>query len=500
MVAQEINFFSLPSSQEWWRFILILGGLFLLIGAGEGVRLWRHWSPEFSRKLVHISVGVLIFFAPTLFTVPLPAVILALVFIVANAVAIRFRLFPGMHGTARATYGTVFYPLSFLILTLLFWFRAPYIISLAMLVLAFGDAAAAIVGESDPSPRTYVLTSDRKSLEGSWTMFAVSCLTLIAGTVHFFPGMSFTYVLASSASAALVATAWEAISSRGLDNLTIPLSVAFVLSVFLISDSGALARQFTIGIGLSLFIAVLAYSFRFLTAGGAVATFLLASVIYGIGGWKWTLPILVFFVLSSLLSRIGRLRKEAFDDVFEKTHQRDHGQVAANGAVAGMIALLSLFFPGHEWYPYYLAAVAAVTADTWGTELGLLSRGTTFLITSGKRVDAGTNGGVTIAGLIAAVAGAVVISTTSLMWNTGLSTVAFVALAGFSGSLFDSILGATVQGRFRCIVCGKITERLQHCDAPTAHIGGIRWIRNDFVNWMCALGAALLMPVFGSAR
>lgn len=498
MPGQEIHFFSAPSSQEWWRFGAILIGLVVMIGAGEAVRIWRNWSPEFSRKLVHVSVGILFFFAPTLFVVPLPALILAVTFIAVTFVAIRFRVFPGMHSTARLSYGTVFYPLSFLILTLLFWFKAPFIISLSILVLAFGDAAAAIVGEKDPAPTTYRLTSDVKSLEGSWTMFAVSSLTLLAGVIHFFPMMEFPFLLACAGAAAITATAWEAISSRGWDNLSIPLSVAFVLTVYLVPSSIASPQQYTVGIGLSLFIAVVSFYARFLTASGAVATFLFASLIFGIGGWRWTVPILTFFVLSSLLSRIGRSRKREFEDVFEKSGHRDHGQVAANGGVAGMVALLAFIFPSRDLYPLYLGAVAAVTADTWGTEIGLLARGRTFLITSWEAVAPGTNGGVTIIGLLGGLAGATVIAASASLWGIDWKTGALIAAGGFAGSIVDSILGATIQARFQCRVCGKGTERDQHCSQPTKRIGGVGWLRNDAVNWLCALSGAVVMMLLVS--
>ncbi len=493
MPGQEIHFFSAPSSQEWWRFWAILVGLVVMIGAGESVRMWRKWSPEFSRKLVHVSVGILIFFAPTLFVVPLPALILAATFITVNVIAIRFRLFPGMHGTKRISYGTVFYPLSFLILIVLFWFKAPFIISLSMLVLAFGDAAAAIVGENDPSPTIFRLTSDVKSLEGSWTMFAVSSLTMMAGVVHFFPMMEFRFLLACAGAAAITAAAWEAISSRGLDNLSIPLSVAFVLTVYLVPSSMASPQQYTVGIGLALFIAAISFYAGFLTASGAVATFLLASLIFGIGGWRWTVPILTFFVLSSLLSRIGRSRKKEFEDLFEKSGNRDHGQVAANGGVAGMVALLAFIFPSRDLYPIYLGAVAAVTADTWGTEIGLLARGRTFLITSWKAVAPGTNGGVTIIGLLGGLAGAMIIAAIGSLWGIDWTMGGFIAAAGFAGSTVDSFLGATIQARFQCRACGKTTERHQHCGQPTKHIGGLGWLRNDAVNWICALSGAVVM-------
>src|SRR5208283_4704858 len=74
--------------------------------------------------------------------------------------------------------GTVYYPLSFLILVLLCWDTLPQIISISILILGLSDAAAAIVGENLSSPHVYYLTSDKKSLEGSAAMFATAFLVV----------------------------------------------------------------------------------------------------------------------------------------------------------------------------------------------------------------------------------------------------------------------------------------------------------------------------------
>jgi len=113
--------FSLPTNTEWSYFSFIFLGLGTFIVVAELVRKALHWSPEVTRKLVHISTGVLIFFAPQIFNSGIPAILLAVSFIAINFAAIEFGLLKGMHGTNRRSYGTVYYPLSFLILVLLCW-------------------------------------------------------------------------------------------------------------------------------------------------------------------------------------------------------------------------------------------------------------------------------------------------------------------------------------------------------------------------------------------
>jgi len=503
-----MHLFSPPSNSEWIVFFLIFLGLGSFIAAAELVRKALRWSPEVTRKLVHISTGVLIFFAPKIFESGIPAILLAIIFISVNFAAIEFGLLKGIHGTNRRSYGTVYYPLSFLILVLLCWDTIPQIISISILVLGLSDAAAAIVGENLPSPHTYYLTSDKKSFEGSAAMFATTFLVVAFLLATSF-GLKGTLTLAVNSNlsrtalagvvalaVSLFATAWEAISSKGLDNLTIPLSTAFILHYFLIPLPHHHLEQFLVGFALALIFAAVSYSFRFLSSSGSVGTFILATIIFGLGGWQWTVPILAFFILSSVLSKFGKRRKAAFQLMFEKTDTRDAGQVAANGGVAGIIMLCWYFFPENNmWYFVYLASLAAVTADTWGTELGLLAKNSPRSIITLKKVETGTSGAVSFAGIAGGALGAFFIAVSGSFWMTGVAVLPMfimIIASGVSGSLVDSLLGATVQAKYRCGVCGKVTERPIHCQSPASLIGGVRWMDNDLVNWVCAVGGSLI--------
>jgi uncharacterized protein (TIGR00297 family) len=481
-----------PESWEWLRFLYMLGGLVALIGLGELLRRLAGWPAEVTRKFVHISVGTLVFFAPQLFVHALIPITLAVIFIAVNAAAIHFGVLVGIHGTSRFSYGTVYYPLSFLVLIVLFWYHYPPFLSLSMLSLAYGDAAAAIVGESLSAPHVYNLTVDKKSIEGSATMFLTTFIALASGMwildIHLLHGM--TRALIAAAAAAFVSTAWEALSSKGLDNLTVPMSTAFVLYYFFVPAPMQDVGRFLQGIGLGVAIAVVSYRVGFLRASGSVATFLLASFIYGLGGWQWTVPILTFFVLSSLLSNAGRVRKREFEGMFEKTGARDFAQVAANGGVAALVLLSQYVFGGWDLFPMYLGAVAAVTADTWGTEIGIFVRGRTITLPAFRRVEPGANGGISLAGFVGGILGSAVVAMSALPWISSWRVVEAAAIGGVIGALADSLLGATVQASYRCTVCSKQTERRSHCGQASEFVSGFRWMNNDAVNWMCALAGA----------
>jgi uncharacterized protein (TIGR00297 family) len=491
-----MNLFAAPSPSEWTLFFLLFVAIGLFISAAEFLRKRFNGSPEITRKLVHILTGLLIFFAPDLFTSGIPAIALAIVFIAVNYAAIRFGLLKGMHGTNRRSYGTVYYPLSFLILVLLFWDSAPFIISVSILILAFGDAAAAIVGENLSSAHTFNLTSDKKSFEGSTAMFVVTSLIVAGAVWHYelrYEGIVLIWIIVAIAA---FVTVWEAISSKGFDNLTIPLGAAFMLHFFFIGNPIHDPQQMFHAVVLGTGIAMVSARFHFLTPSGSVATLLLATIVYGIGGWKWTLPIFVFFIASSLLSKYKKSRKKKFNAVFDKNDKRDEGQVAANGGVAGIIVLVWYFFPDRtELYYVYLAALAAVTADTWGTEIGILGKGRPVSIASFKHVEPGTSGGVSWIGFLGGMIGALLIVVTAWFYDSNgisLSTSVMIVLSGVVGSLIDSIAGGTIQAQYQT-ESGALTERTEFNGKPTALMSGIRWIDNDVVNWICAVAGALCM-------
>jgi uncharacterized protein (TIGR00297 family) len=144
-------------------------------------------------------------------------------------------------------------------------------------------------------------------------------------------------------------------------------------------------------------------------------------------------------------------------------------------------------------------SLAAVNADTWATELGVLNPTQPRMITNlGKRVEKGTSGGVSLFGTLASLLGAAVIALPAVYLSPvgALPSESFflISLSGLAGSLFDSLLGATVQAMYYCPTDKKDTERhpLHTCGTQTVHIRGWKWLNNDWVNFACgAFGTAI---------
>ncbi len=480
------------SQSDWLQFAAFLAGIILFIIIAEKTRAALQWPPEVTRKIVHILVGTLIFFTPYFFDSNRPLIWMAVLFIVVDFIGIRCGKLKGMHGTSRTSYGTVFYPLSFLILVILCWPSQKSVLMLAMLIMAWPDALAAVTGENLKKAHEYKLGDDKKSIEGTFVMGFSTFLivALILPVIAPLDGFSISpmHAVWIGLLTALMAAALEAISSKGSDNMTVPLGTAFLIW-FMLNHGHAMQIQMTIGMGLAVLTAVFSIIVRFLNPAGSVSTFILATLIFGAGGWSWTLPILTFFLLSSLLSKTGGRHKKRFEQVFEKSSRRDTGQVIANGGLPGILILANTFFPHPVWYLTYLGALAAVNADTWATEIGILSRKPPRLITTMKAVAHGVSGGITPAGLSGALLGAAIIAASGWFSGSGIRSLpaaGLIVLAGFLSALVDSLLGATLQVQYSCSICHQQTEKKMHCGRPAARISGIPWINNDRVNLICA--------------
>jgi uncharacterized protein (TIGR00297 family) len=254
------------------------------------------------------------------------------------------------------------------------------------------------------------------------------------------------------------------------------------------------------GFIIAVTIAYAAYRARSLSCSGALAAVVVGTVIFGVGGWQWAVLLLTFFITSSMLTRAFKNRKSGLSEKYSKGGQRDAGQVFGNGGLATLFAGLTVAYPNDPrlWLAFS-AALAAVNADTWATELGILNPHPPRMITNPKKmVEQGTSGGISPAGTLAALAGAALIGFLAGMISPqGFSwtTVFMVTLAGLLGSLFDSLLGATVQAIYHCPSCGKETERypLHSCGTPTVQIRGWKWLDNDWVNFGCGAFAVIVV-------
>jgi len=241
-------------------------------------------------------------------------------------------------------------------------------------------------------------------------------------------------------------------------------------------------KIFLIGIVLSFLVAFFSYRLKFLTFSGSIATFILAVLIFGLGFIKWTVPILAFYIPSSLLTKLSAKNKKNFLSISNKNNSRNYVQVLSNGGFPVIFMLINFFIHSEIWFVIYIVYLATMSSDTWATEIGTMKVRKTYNILTLTKCEQGISGGISIVGLLASFVGAIMVVLSAIQWLTSLDLLILLVCVGFLGSLFDSLIGASIQAKFECIVCGKISENKVHCNTNAKLIQGVKFINNDFVN------------------
>lgn len=253
------------------------------------------------------------------------------------------------------------------------------------------------------------------------------------------------------------------------------------------------AWRLVIGSLVAAAIVVVARKRGSLSQSGAVTAFAF-GIICSAAGWGWAALLIGFFVSGTLLSRYKAERKAArISGVVAKGGNRDAWQVLANGGFFSAAAAMSLVHPSSAWMGVGAGAIGAAAADTWATEIGVLSSHAPRSIISWKPVITGQSGGVTLAGTLAGVIGAMAMAAIAFIADWGEIAVIAAVLGGIGGTTIDSILGAALQVRRWCDRCNTTTEREVHdCGTRTTAVGGLSWLDNDAVNALSTAFGALL--------
>lgn len=203
---------------------LWVAGITLL---AEGLNRFQLVEPETVRKIVHIGTGNVILIAWWLKIPPWVGLSFSVLFSLVALVSYRFPILPGINSVGRKSLGTFFYAVSIGVLIALFWQARPYYAALGILIMAWGDGLAALVGQS-LGQRRYKIGDIEKSWEGTLTMALASFVVggLVLGISQ---GTSALWGVA--ALVAIAATVLETFSKWGIDNLTVPIGSALLAYV-----------------------------------------------------------------------------------------------------------------------------------------------------------------------------------------------------------------------------------------------------------------------------
>ncbi|MCR4405568.1 MAG: phosphatidate cytidylyltransferase [Anaerolineae bacterium] len=216
---------------DWLALAISYVYVFAAIFAGEGLRRWRNYSTDFTRKFIHIAVGMWSIGTVLLFEHWYFAIIPPISFVIINYISYRRETFKAMETGERGNLGTVYFPISFALVIVLFWMtrpdRYPGLIVAALMPMTWGDAMAAILGHRFGQYK-YHFWGTTRSMEGSLTMFLFSWLTTFLALLCF-PPLGLLSSLLQAFLVALVTSLVEASSPWHIDNITVPLSSALIL-------------------------------------------------------------------------------------------------------------------------------------------------------------------------------------------------------------------------------------------------------------------------------
>jgi uncharacterized protein (TIGR00297 family) len=442
------------------------------------------WPAFLARKLLHIAgVGAL---TVSPFIIANDSILISLVLVFSGLLffTVRFRWL-GVDIYNRPSWGIALFPLSFLLLW--FWWGREQLdlVVYPMLLLTFADAGAALIGKLSGKPG-YTLTGDDKTIPGSlaFAFFSIGILGFLPlyllqinfplpfpfGEIFYVP----TQVMMIVCAISVIAAAVEGATSGGWDNVTVPLSVSWMLAVLPGFQMSKLLLLFPL-ILMHVLLAVLAFKKGWLDAGGAVVAGILGLIIWIGGGWFPWILIGLFFLSGSILSKVEASNQLVSGSKLGKP--RDFMQVLSNGAVA-MICMI--------WYgisrgelPFFLfcVSIAISTSDTWSSSIGNWAGGKVVDIFNFRPLPVGISGGVSWQGTLSGLAGAAIIGWLGFRW--GGSKPLPIILFGFLGMLADSAIGSKWQVRYQ--LDGKLLED------DAGGIGlipqkGYKWLTNDLVN------------------
>lgn len=350
--------------------------------------------------------------------------------------------------------GLVAYPLSIVVVILVFW-RRPEVAAATWGIVAFGDGLAALAAGSAIGGR--LPWNPAKSWLGS-ALFVLAAAPSAALLVWWTSAYRYgsIFVLVAALVTALFA-AWVESQPQGLDdNFTVPIltSLFLFLALASVGDWGALGSPATlsrlaVGFLISASLAVLALGMRVATRSGAAAGALLGAIIWATAGWRGFAIVALFVVLGSGATLVGYGEKREAGLAQGAGGRRSARHALAKLSVPAATAVFSLITPYSQFMRLAFAgSLAAATADTVASELGQAWGRRTVLLTTLRPVPRGTEGAVSVVGTsLGLVAALGVGASASLAGLLPGSAVFPVTLAGLMATLLESLMGATLARR-----------------------------------------------------
>jgi len=445
---------------------------------------------KYTRKIVHILVGAEWIILSHYMGATYHFLIVCLFFLVLLAVAHFKKLMPMISSDSDNAPGTVYYAVAMSVMAVICLFlpdmMTPF--GIGVLCTSIGDGFAGVVGAliKKHNPKIY----KNKTLFGYLANLVASFLVALAFKLICLPELKVWQCLLIG----FLSSGLELVTVFGLDNISITVGVSFLAYGFLEFPT---INLYVIPIVFTFYVIAVVLEKKVLTKNGLLLALILDAVVSLILANFGFVLLVSFLVISVAIDKVKK-RKVKNDTVTKKGECRDGIQVIANGLVPMMMALMFSGTGNPAFVVGYIAALAESTADTAASGLGAYAK-SVFDPFRMKKSMPGLSGGMSVVGTVASLFGAAAIAAIALAFDViNFQLFLLISLCAFLGAIFDSMLGSLVQVKYKCRLCGALTEREFHCNKKTEKASGVAFFDNDVVNLFSGAFSAVLATILFS--
>ena len=214
-----------------------------------------------------------------------------------------------------------------------------------------------------------------------------------------------------------------------------------------------LSNDFLLGFSINFILISLFFRVPLMTKGGWISAGVLGSILWGCFSWQGWSSVVIYLLLGSLVTKIGYKFKNEKGIAEKRGGKRGPENVWGSAATGLFFAIMvKLNFTNLVFYKIgFAASFAAKLADTFGSEIGKRFGRNTYLITSFRKVESGTEGGISLEGTAASALGAIFMSLIMFILNIISTKYQFliVAISGFLATISESFIGAKFQDKYK---------------------------------------------------
>lgn len=427
---------------------------------------------EISRKSLHIGTFGILFIAKIFFTDFFHYAVICGIFAVFTFFVVKFKLFKDIE-RETPSFGVFYYSLSLFACAVCICFLPdlyPCFVA-AFTALAVGDGAASVFGRITEN----IKISKSKTLSGTVACIFFTFLILFVLTSTDFISVELTTVIAVS-----VASGIFELTETGFDNLTVPFSV-FILC----SSCFYFGTPFTVSLLVAEAVFLAAFLSKFITYRGSLLAGGIGFSFYYFGGLFAFIYILGCYSIMLLTHIVRKIVKSRSNGEKFSVHGKNAIQIFVNGFIGTASVVFYGIFKLELFLVAALITVGSAFVDSVSSDIGTLSKGKTYDIITRKPIEKGLSGGVSLLGTVTAFFTCIVLSVaTVLITSLPIYYAAILTAVIFTGTVTDSLLGSLIQAKYKCTVCGKITENRVCCQTETVLERGLRFIDNNAVNFI----------------